>query len=347
MLNSVFIKYFITIKLVYMRKLASVLVICLLFGMTVFAQTRTVSGVIKNDKGEAVPFATVTEMGTQNAVKADANGNFKISIKEKGQLSVSATGFTGKVISVAGNNTTVILATSEGQMQEVVVTALGIQKQPRQLGYSTAKVSGKEVTAAKAVNIQNGLTGKVSGLNIATVNNGVFADTRITLRGIRSLTGNNQPLLVVDGVPVALGFLNRINPNDVDDINILKGASAASLYGPDGVNGVIIVKTKRGTKTGTPVVTVSNTTQFEKVLFLPKFQKQFGQGSGVDVNGIGVYDPVENQQYGAEFDGTEVELGRANDKGEIQKVLYSPLDGEKEKYFATGITVQNDVSISA
>jgi TonB-dependent SusC/RagA subfamily outer membrane receptor len=246
-----------------------------------------------------------------------------------------------------GNNTTVILATSEGQMQEVVVTALGIQKQPRQLGYSTAKVSGKEVTAAKAVNIQNGLTGKVSGLNIATVNNGVFADTRITLRGIRSLTGNNQPLLVVDGVPVALGFLNRINPNDVDDINILKGASAASLYGPDGVNGVIIVKTKRGTKTGTPVVTVSNTTQFEKVLFLPKFQKQFGQGSGVDVNGIGVYDPVENQQYGAEFDGTEVELGRANDKGEIQKVLYSPLDGEKEKYFATGITVQNDVSISA
>jgi hypothetical protein len=149
-----------------MRKLASVLVICLLFGMTVFAQTRTVSGVIKNDKGETVPFATVTEMGTQNAVKADANGNFKISIKEKGQLSVSATGFTGKVVAVAGNTTTVILATSEGQMQEVVVTALGIQKQPRQLGYSVAKVSGKDITTAKAVNIQNGLTGKVSGLNI-------------------------------------------------------------------------------------------------------------------------------------------------------------------------------------
>ena len=330
-----------------MRKLASLLAMSLLLCMTTFAQTRTVSGVIKNDKGESVPFATVTENGTQNAVKADANGNFKISIKEKGQLSVSATGFTGKVVSVAGNNTTVILATSEGQMQEVVVTALGIQKQPRQLGYSTAKVTGKEITAAKAVNIQNGLTGKVSGLNIATVNNGVFADTRITLRGIRSLTGNNQPLLVVDGVPVALGFLNRINPNDVDDINILKGASAASLYGPDGVNGVIIVKTKRGTKSGTPVVTFSNTTQFEKVLFLPKFQKQFGQGSGVDVNGIGVYDPVENQQYGTEFDGSEVELGRANDKGDIQKVLYSPLNGEKEKYFATGITSQNDVSISA
>ena len=330
-----------------MRKLASVLAICMLFGMTAFAQTRTVSGVVKSDRGESVPNATVTELGTNNAVKADASGNFKISIKDKGQLSVTATGFNAKVFTVAGNNTTLIIATSEAQMQEVVVTALGIQKQPRQLGYSTAKIGGKEVTAAKAVNIQNGLTGKVSGLNIATVNNGVFADTRITLRGIRSLTGNNQPLLVVDGVPVALGFLNRINPNDVDDINILKGASAASLYGPDGVNGVIIVKTKRGNKTGAPVVTISNTTQFERVSFLPKFQKQFGQGSSVDINGIGVYDPIENQQYGDEFDGSERELGRANDKGEIQKVLYSPIKGEKEKYFATGITMQNDISVSA
>lgn len=219
-----------------MRKLASVLAICLLFGMTAFAQTRSVSGVVKSDKGEAIANATVTEAGTNNAVKADASGNFKIQIQAKGQLSASATGFTSKVFNVSGNSVTLILATAETQMQEVVVTALGIQKQPRQLGYSTAKVSGKEVTAARAVNIQNGLTGKVSGLNIATVNNGVFADTRITLRGIRSLTGNNQPLLVVDGIPISLGFLNRINPNDVDDINILKGASAASLYGPDGVN---------------------------------------------------------------------------------------------------------------
>jgi len=105
-----------------MRKLASVLVICLLFSMTVFAQTRTVSGVIKNDKGEAVPFATVTEMGTQNAVKADANGNFKISIKEKGQLSVSATGFTGKVVAVAGNNTTVILQDSPVKLLPLLET---------------------------------------------------------------------------------------------------------------------------------------------------------------------------------------------------------------------------------
>jgi TonB-linked SusC/RagA family outer membrane protein len=330
-----------------MRKLATLLTMSLLLSMTTFAQTRTVSGQIKNDKGESVPFATITELGTKNAVKADANGAFKIGVKEKSQLSISATGFNSRVFSINSNNPVLVITTKEEEMQEVVVTALGISKQPRQLGYSTAKVSGKDLTTAKAVNIQNGLTGKVSGLNIATVNNGVFADTRITLRGIRSLTGNNQPLLVIDGVPVGLGYLNRLNPNDVDDINILKGASAASLYGPDGVNGVIIVKTKRGTKNGTPVVTVSNTTQFEKVLFLPKFQKQFGQGSAIDENGIGVYDQIENQQYGDEFDGSERELGRPNDKGEQQKVPYSALIGEKEKYFATGITSQNDVSISA
>lgn len=320
----------------------------MLLSITSFGQTRTVSGVVTSDKGgEAVANATVTESGTNNAVKADNAGKFVITIKETGQLTVSAAGFTARVVKVTGAAMSIILVAAEAQMQEIVVTALGIGKQPRQLGYATSKVTGKEVTAAKAVNIQNGLTGKVSGLNISTVNNGVFADTRITLRGIRSLTGNNQPLLVIDGVPVALGFLNRLNPNDVDDINILKGASAASLYGPDGVNGVIIVKTKRGTKGGAPTVSIGNSTQFENVAFLPQFQSQFGQGASTDRNGIGVYDSIENQQYGDEFDASMRALGRPNDKGETQRVAYSPLKGEKMKYFNTGITIQNDVSLSA
>ncbi len=329
-----------------MRKLATLLAMSMLFCMTALAQTRTVSGQIKNDKGELVPFATVTETGTSNAVKADANGAFKIAI-QKNSLTITATGFGTKVVNVTGTSVAVVLATQEAQMQEVVVTALGVQKQPRALGYSTAKVSGKDITTAKAVNIQSGLTGKVSGLNVATVNNGVFADTRITLRGIRSLTGNNQPLLVIDGVPVSLSYLSRLNPNDVEDVNILKGASAASLYGPDGVNGVIIVKTKRGTKNGSPVVTISNTTQFEQISFLPKFQAQFGQGSSIDANGFGEFDPIENQQYGDEFDGSMRDEGRKNAAGEIQNLKYAAIKGEKMKFFNTGITMQNDVSVSA
>jgi TonB-dependent SusC/RagA subfamily outer membrane receptor len=129
---------------------------------------------------------------------------------------------------------------------EVIVTALGITRQPKELGYSATRIRSSELTQTKVVNLQNGLTGKVSGLNVQTINNGVFGDTRITLRGIRSLTGNNQPLLVIDAMPVSLDFISRINPNDINDVVILKGNTAAAIYGQDGANGVIIVTTKKG-----------------------------------------------------------------------------------------------------
>lgn len=331
-----------------MRKVASLLPVLMLTSALAFGQARSISGKVRDENGNPIPFASLKVKGKSTGVSADANGNFQISAESGNTLVVTAVSYGIQEIKVgSGNAVEVLLKKADGPMTEVVVTALGVAKQPRQLGYSTASIKPKELTAGKAVNIQNGLTGKVSGLNIATVNNGVFADTRITLRGIRSLTGNNQPMLVVDGVPVDLAFLNRLNPNDVEDINILKGASAASLYGPDGVNGVILVKTKRGTKNGAPIVTISNTTQFEQVLFLPKFQNQFGQGSGIDVNGQGIYDPIENQQYGPQFDGSMVELGRPNDKGDVQTVKYAALNGEKEKFFNTGVTVQNDVSLQA
>lgn len=132
---------------------------------------------------------------------------------------------------------------------EVVVTAMGQTRQPMELGYSVSRVKAAELTQGRSVNLQNGLTAKVSGLNIQSLNNGVFQDTRITLRGIRSLTGNNQPLLVFDGVPIDLRFLNQINPNDIRDVTILKGPSATAIYGPDGVNGALLITTKRGSRT--------------------------------------------------------------------------------------------------
>jgi tetratricopeptide (TPR) repeat protein len=130
-------------------------------------------------------------------------------------------------------------------MGEVVVTALGQARQPKELGYSVSRVRSEELNQAGYVNFQNGLTGRVSGLNIQTTNNGVFADTRITLRGIRSLTGNNQPMLILDGLPVELSFLSSINPKDIMDVTILKSPAGTAIYGPDGVNGAIIVQTKK------------------------------------------------------------------------------------------------------
>ncbi len=312
------------------------------------AQTRTISGTVKDDNGDPVPFATITEMGTNNATLASENGEFTMKFKAGARLEFSAIGYSSKIITPGvAVRYDVVLEKTDNQLQEVVVsTALGLRKQPRELGYSVASVSSGDITAAKAVNIQQGLTGKVSGLNIATVNNGVFADTRITLRGIRSLTGNNQPLLIVDGSPVALGQLNNLSPNDIEDVTVLKGASAASLYGPDGVNGVIFVKTLRGSKSGGASVKINHSTQFESVLFMPKFQKRFGQGSSVDANGFGEYDPLENQQYGDEFDGSIREVGKPLPGGIPQTIKYAYVPNGRLNFFETGITLQNGISYS-
>ena len=209
-------------KLNYMRKFLTTMLLLLFCAGAAIAQTRTIKGVVKDDKGETVPFATITEVGTRNATVASEYGEFSMNFRTGSKLEVSAIGYESKIITpTASTNYSIVLVKTGSQMQEVVVsTALGLRKQPRELGYSVAKVGNAEMTKAKVVNIQQGLTGKVSGLNIATVNNGVFADTRITLRGIRSLTGNNQPMLIVDGTPVALGQIENISPNDIEDVTV-------------------------------------------------------------------------------------------------------------------------------
>ncbi|MBE7173455.1 MAG: SusC/RagA family TonB-linked outer membrane protein [Williamsia sp.] len=309
------------------------------------AQNRTITGVVRDEKGAPVPFASITITGRKTGTTADADGNFKITIPANTRLSVSASGYkeTPLIPSNAAIHT-VVLQAGTGQMEEVVVTALGIKRQARSLGYSAATVKADELTQARTTNVQNGLVGKVSGLQISTVNNGVFADTRIVLRGIRSLTGNNQPLLVIDGAPVALSYINTINPNDVDNISVLKGANASAIYGPDGVNGVILVTTKKGT-TRRPEVSVGNTTFFEKISFMPDLQTRFGSGSAYDQFGDGTYDPIENQSWGLAFNGDSVNIGRADENGKYQRVKYSYIPDEKKRFFETGITIQNDVSV--
>jgi TonB-linked SusC/RagA family outer membrane protein len=329
-----------------MRRFLSLLTVLMLSGVLAFAQNRTIVGRVTDQKGEPLPGASVKLKGSKGGVAADNDGGFRVQAKTGDIIVISGSGIETKEVTVDASNTiNVSVKTTNTQMTEVVVTALNISRQPKELGYATTKIKTAELTQAKVINLQNGLTGKVSGLNIATVNNGVFADTRITLRGIRSLTGNNQPMLILDGVPVSLGFINSINPNDIADVTILKGASATAVYGPDGVNGAILVTTKRGTR-GKPVITISHTTQYEKVAFLPDLQTRFGSGSSSDANGNGVYDPVENQTYGSPFDGSEVVIGRPLADGSTYKVSYEPRPDEKLKFWNTGVTNQNDISFA-
>jgi len=329
-----------------MRRFLTLFAVLMLSGMLASAQSRVLSGQVRDIPGEPVKFATVTEKGTKNAVQTDANGNFSIKVSgPSSKLVVSSVGYDDQEITPSGNIVIANLVRNTQELTAVVVTGLGQQRQAKELGYSTAKVKAAELTQAKVINLQNGLTGKVSGLNIQTVNNGVFADTRITLRGIRSLTGNNQPMLVLDGVPISLGYINSINPNDIADVTILKSASSTAIYGPDGVNGAIVITTKRGSK-AKPTVTLSHTVQMEKVSFMPLFQDQFGSGSSEDDNHNGVYDPIENQGYGDAFDGSTRQIGRDGPGGLKNFTTYEARPDEKRKFWNTGYTNQTDFSIA-
>ena len=248
-----------------MRKIASLFTMLMLFSALAFGQNRTITGTVTDETGAPLPGASVRIEGTRTGVAADNNGQFRILAKTGDVLVVSGAGLETTTLTVgAGNTVSITVNRLVLTGTEVVVTAMGQTRQAKELGYATTKVKAAELTQAKAVNLQNGLTGKVSGLNIQTVNNGVFADTRITLRGIRSLTGNNQPMLILDGVPIALGYLSSINPNDIVDVTILKSASATAIYGPDGANGALVVTTRKGSKTK-PQVSVGHTVQIERV----------------------------------------------------------------------------------
>jgi TonB-linked SusC/RagA family outer membrane protein len=329
-----------------MRKFTSLLTVLMLFSVLAFGQNRSISGTVTDEKGDAIPGVSVRIKGTRTGVAADNNGQFRIQAKTGDILVVSGAGLEATETTVgAGSSVTISVKRTVIIGTEVVVTSLGQAQQTKQLGFSTAKIKSAELTQAKSVNLQNGLTGKVSGLNVQTTNSGVFADTRITLRGIRSLTGNNQPMLILDGVPISLTYISSINPNDITDVTILKSASATAIYGPDGANGALVITTKRGSKTK-PSVSVSHTVQVERVLFMPKLQTQFGSGSSVDAYGYGVYDPIENQCYGDEFDGSLRQIGRNGPGGEQYFTEYRALPKEKLKFWNTGITNQTDLSFS-
>ncbi|MEO7524581.1 MAG: carboxypeptidase-like regulatory domain-containing protein, partial [Ferruginibacter sp.] len=254
-----------------MRRFFTLFIMLIFSGILASAQSRTISGQVKDLQGNPVAFASVTEKGSTNATTTDAAGNFALKVKESASstLVVSVVGYDKQEITATGSNVSVALVRNTQELTAVVVTSLGQVRQKASLGYSTTTVKAKELLQATPVNITQGLNGKVSGATINQTNSGVRGNTRITLRGIRSISGSNQPMLILDGIPLPLDYFNSINPNDIVDVNILKSNSATAIYGPEGVNGAVIVTTKRGNKK--PAVTFSQTTQLEKIAYLPKF----------------------------------------------------------------------------
>jgi TonB-linked SusC/RagA family outer membrane protein len=328
-----------------MRKLVSLLPVLLLLCTFAFGQTRTITGVVKDDKGNVIPFATIIEVGTKNAAQADANGLFSIKIGANATLSISATGYTPITITPReGTQNEVTLAPGANQnLQEVVVTtALGIKRKPKEVGYATATVRPDQITAGKSFNLAQALSGKVSGLTIANTSASVNATPRITLRGLRSISGDNTALIVLDGVPVPSNTINYINPNDVERVDVMKGGQAATLFGSEGVNGAIIITTKKGT--GKPEITFSHTSNVELLAYLPKNQTTFGSGSAYGASREENYMPAENQQFGDAFDGSMRVLGRTLVDGSYLEIPYSSIPDMREQFWDNGYTGQTDLS---
>ena len=312
----------------------------------VYAQNRTITGTVTSkDDGLPLPGVSVTVSGTSIGTQTNASGKFSLSVPASAKtLSFSFIGFQKQEQNIGSSgNVSVALSGTASQLSEVVVqSAGGLAVKRREQGYASTTVKAKELTQGKATNVGAALSGKVAGLQVNVVGSGVNPTVRLVLRGNRSLLGNNQALVVIDNVIVPSSILGNINPEDIEDIQVLNGAGAAALYGSDASNGALLITTKKGKK-GQTTIRVSNTTSFESVSYNPKTQTEFGSGSASDVQ---VYVPFENQQYGPRFDGSIRPIGRPLPDGTIQTVPYSANDG-KNNFWETGVLNQTDLALSS
>ncbi|MEL6652109.1 MAG: SusC/RagA family TonB-linked outer membrane protein, partial [Bacteroidota bacterium] len=239
------------------------LVCCFVFACTTLSAQIAIKGTVVDANTKApLNGASIYELGTTNGALTQANGSFELNVKSDSSILVfSYIGYERLEISVAGNTTLAIsLQEATQSLDQVVVTALGIERQQRELGFSTEAFDGDELTLSNAPNVLNALSGKSAGVQITTPNGVDGGTTRIVIRGNNNITANNQPLIVVDGVPlennpgledIGRGVdwgsaINNLNPDDIESINILKGPTAAALYGARGANGVVLITTKRG-----------------------------------------------------------------------------------------------------
>ena len=281
-----------------LMKSAFMLLIISLLSFSAKAQNNTVSGtVLAEDDGAPLIGVTVTNKNTAKKTTTNASGKFTIAAENGASLEFSYSSYAKKLVVVGANNViNVKLASLDKELEAVVVTAYGMKREKKSLGYSTQSIDGEDISQTRRDNFISSLSGRVAGVNITPSSGTPGASTQIVLRGATSIGGNNQPLFVVDGVPYdnqtlnqeglisgqSVSFANRnsdygnramdINPDDIENVTILKGPEATALYGSDGASGAIIITTKKG-KAGKISVTYDNSTRIDNVYLLPEVQK--------------------------------------------------------------------------
>jgi len=325
----------------------------LVFALTaVWAQERVITGrVTSAEDGTSMPGVNVVLKGTTNGTVTDSDGNYRITVPATGgTLVYSFIGLKTAEVEIGGRSAIDFkMEMDVTQLSEVIVTtAGGLQSRQRELGSAVSVVSPTTLTAGKAVNLAAGLQGKIAGFQINATTSGVNPEYRLILRGQRSMTGNNQALIVLDNVIVPNTVLSSLNMNDVESVTVLQGAGAAALYGSQASNGAMIITTKKGTK-GNREISVSQNFQAQQVAFFPKIQKGFGSGGsayGVQPDGSANFNYLENQSYGPAFDGSLRPLGPKLEDGSQLYTTYDYKKGHNE-FWNVGLTSQTDFSFSS
>ena len=298
-------------------------------GFALMAQTRVITGTVTSGvPGEGpIPGVTVLVKGTTVGALTDANGKYSITVPSGATtLIFSYIGMKSREVEIGGRAVIDgILESDVVGLNEVVVTALGISREKKALGYAVQDLGGEKIEKAKVSNIVNAFQGQLSGVQVTNSDGGVASGVRITIRGINSLSpnGNNQPLFVVDGVAMnnstsdlgAYGgrdygnATSDINPSDVENVSVLKGASAAALYGSRAVNGVVLITTKSGKGGKGLGVTLEENVMFEDPLVMPKFQNLYGQGSSNTFDNGDYGFAYYNGALGGLYDGVDESWG--------------------------------------
>ena len=350
-----------------MKKLSLILAMVVTTIGFAFAQ-KTVTGTVSDSKGEPMVGASILVKGTTTGTISDVDGKYSLKVPEGATtLSVSFAGFTSQDVAL-GASSVVDVSLAESVLQEVVITALGVSKQAKAIGYATQQVSGDNLKSANTTNIVDALNGKVAGAQITSSSGALGASSRIVIRGQTSLDGNNQALFVVDGLRMdnsefgtegstaGVAQSNRaidLNASDIESITVLKGAAASALYGIDGARGVILVTTKKGNKKGKGLTVEYNTTYTtSQINKTPALQTKFGKGSNGNTSGFNAasstswgpkLDTMFFNGISTEFDGNGTLVGKSNATAKLDKAakVYDPFS-----VFQQGSGWQHNIAVT-
>ncbi|WP_316750473.1 SusC/RagA family TonB-linked outer membrane protein [Pedobacter gandavensis] len=336
-----------------MKKLVQSLLILIFIAGTAMAQNRTITGVVTDkEDGKPLPGVTVRVKGTKIGTQSGGDGKYAIQAPTGAtELEFSYLGYITQVKPIsAGNVVNAALASDSKALNEVVVTALGINKSKKTIGYAETTVKSEEINRAAPVSMLGGLQGKVAGVTISNSSGAPGGSTKVILRGFTSIGGSNQPLYVIDGVPLDNSSIgsdsnydfgnnaNDINPNSIESMSILKGSAATALYGSRGSNGVILITTKKGAA-GKTVVEFSHASTITQVATIFKVQDVFGQGWD------GTFIPSENGNWGPKYDGIVRPWGAIVDNSQLLKP-FSYIKNNVRDALDNGLELNSNIAIS-